>query len=333
MGHFATYAISGGLFWQIAPARHDAVIIFFVLSGFVIAHAVARNERNPATYFVNRAARIYSVAVPAIVLTFLLDLVALRLDPGYCAQGCSPGPAWLQLLTSLTFTNQIWNIQMFPGSDGPYWSLGFEVPYYLMFGLAIFGHGIWRIVLPLAVLAVTGPTIAILFPLWLLGVWLYRVGVPRMPEWAGWALFLGSLASWGVVQALAQTDAPWLLDFPVPLVWRERLPADYVTGLAFAANIIGFQTVSHRFSRLLTRIQKSIRWLAARTFTLYLLHFPLIRFLSAFLPWGNQAPLTRFLALTGTSLAVVAMAELFERRKQPWRRFFTACVGGIRAPA
>src|ERR1700761_1583770 len=79
LAHFAEPWASGKLFWQIGPFNGDAVIVFFVLSGFVIAHATTQNERSAAVYFVNRASRMYSVAVPAIVLTLACDFVGQQL--------------------------------------------------------------------------------------------------------------------------------------------------------------------------------------------------------------------------------------------------------------
>ena len=58
LDHFARPSVSGGLFWQVAPFGGDAVIAFFVISGFVIAHATANRERSAAVYIVNRASRI-----------------------------------------------------------------------------------------------------------------------------------------------------------------------------------------------------------------------------------------------------------------------------------
>jgi peptidoglycan/LPS O-acetylase OafA/YrhL len=51
----------------------QAVSVFFVLSGFVIAHICESKERDAASYFGSRALRIYSVALPAIVATVCLD--------------------------------------------------------------------------------------------------------------------------------------------------------------------------------------------------------------------------------------------------------------------
>ncbi len=324
LGHFATQAVSGGVFWQIAPLRHDAVIVFFVLSGFVIAHSVAKHAQDGLDYFVSRAVRIYSVAIPAVAITFILDLIGMQLDADYCTWGCSTGPWWQQVASSLTFTNQLWNVGLFPGTDGAYWSLGFEVPYYAIFGFAFFLRSFWRILIPVALLAICGPTIAVLLPLWLLGVAVYRLDVTRMPQWAGWVLLLGSVMTWSIIEAGVLFDDEWLFQFAIAGVWRERVPADYVTGIAFAANLAGFKLIGHHFASWLRLAQPVIRWLAARTFTLYLLHLPIMHLLSATLPWGAEAAATRALTLAVTFCLTFVVAEVFEVRKTMWRRMATA---------
>ena len=331
LGHFATQSISGGMFWQLAPFRHDAVVVFFVLSGFVIAHAIANGERTATDYIVNRAARIYSVALPAIAITLILDAVGRWIDPNYFGWSYAPGALWQQIVTSLTFTNQLWNWSLFPGSDGPYWSLGFEVPYYAIFGVALFARGAWRLVLPLLMLAVAGPTIALLFPLWLVGVAIYRCRHWRLPEWAGWILFLGSILAWADIEAFALGTNNWILHFDIPGVWRDRIPADYVTGIAFALNLIAFPAIAHRLSGALRVAARPIRFLAGRTFSLYLLHYPVMKFMVTIMPGGPEFTTTRMATLAVTLVVVMVAAEMFERRKTGWRRFFAgaaeACEG------
>lgn len=62
----------------LASAGVQAVDVFFVLSGFVIAHVSASRERDPRVYFISRAARIYSVAIPTLILTVILDSIGLQ---------------------------------------------------------------------------------------------------------------------------------------------------------------------------------------------------------------------------------------------------------------
>src|SRR5258706_6339803 len=56
------------LYTHLNPYSQTAVIIFFVLSGFVIAHVLATRERTPLEFFASRFARLYSVILPALIL-------------------------------------------------------------------------------------------------------------------------------------------------------------------------------------------------------------------------------------------------------------------------
>ncbi len=74
---------------DVLPASdygHSSVVVFFVLSGYVIAYITATKERDWVSYAASRIARIYSVAVPAIVLTLALD-AAGRARSGTVAEG------------------------------------------------------------------------------------------------------------------------------------------------------------------------------------------------------------------------------------------------------
>ncbi|KPQ22409.1 MAG: two component transcriptional regulator, LuxR family, partial [Porphyrobacter sp. HL-46] len=51
----------------------DAVIVFFVLSGLVIAHVAQEKPGGIGRFAFDRATRLMSVALPALVLGFALD--------------------------------------------------------------------------------------------------------------------------------------------------------------------------------------------------------------------------------------------------------------------
>ena len=73
----------------------------------------------------------------------------------------------------------------------------------------------------------------------------------------------------------------------------------------------------------LARIERPVRWLAGTTFTLYLFHLPVSRFLLALIwnpAWSRTCYLVAFL---GTLATVFAVAEVTERRKEAWRRAIT----------
>jgi len=75
IGHVSGQRFTGGFLWQFGACMNEAVALFFVLSGFVIGYATARREGTAQTYAVSRLARIYSVALPALVVTFVVDTV------------------------------------------------------------------------------------------------------------------------------------------------------------------------------------------------------------------------------------------------------------------
>ena len=58
----------------------EAVAAFFVLSGFVIGYVADTRENAPRLYAVSRLARVYSVALPAIIITLAFDAVGRALQ-------------------------------------------------------------------------------------------------------------------------------------------------------------------------------------------------------------------------------------------------------------
>ena len=87
LSHYGTGRISGGLFWYLADYGRTAVLVFFVLSGYVIAWVTESRERTIEDYALSRVARLYSVIIPAFILTAGLDWLGKEIDPGLYARG------------------------------------------------------------------------------------------------------------------------------------------------------------------------------------------------------------------------------------------------------
>jgi len=85
-------ATAAGLFWQLMGYGRTSVIVFFVLSGFVIAWVTETRERSFEDYAFSRIARLYSVIVPAFLLTAVLDRLATAIDPQLYGPEVSLGP-------------------------------------------------------------------------------------------------------------------------------------------------------------------------------------------------------------------------------------------------
>jgi hypothetical protein len=77
--HLGDYTI--GVFWPIGALGPQAVDVFFVLSGYVIAYAVSNRERSFTLYAVARCARLYSVVLPTLIISFVLGAAGTSLRP------------------------------------------------------------------------------------------------------------------------------------------------------------------------------------------------------------------------------------------------------------
>lgn len=313
VGHVSGRRLTGGLFWQVAPFMDLAVMVFFVLSGFMIAYVTDSYEKDLRSYAINRTARIYSVALPALLLTFMLDRLGLWLRPDLYSMswGFSNETPWLQYIASATFTNRVWGHTLEPGSNLPYWSLGFEVWYYIIFGAFFFVRGASRFIIGIFAAFVAGPAIVGLFPIWLMGFAAYHVSKSAvLPRWPAAGLFAATFLLLAVLAHIPQKS--WInIDDP--------FPTRYLAGAIFCLNIIAFRSL--RLSPQLGRqIEKPIDWLAGMTFSLYLFHLPIAQFLTTVTPWGPSSTLTRIGIFGGTFLIVMGLAQITERRKKAWRR-------------
>ncbi|HVC59032.1 MAG TPA: acyltransferase [Acetobacteraceae bacterium] len=322
LGHVSGMHLTGGLFWQFGPYMTSAVVVFFVLSGFVISYVTQRNESAASIYAINRAARVYSVALPALIVTFALDTVGRTIAPGaynitwgYVATGRLG-----QFASSAFFTGELWNRDIVPGSCLLYWSLDYEIWYYVMFGLALFAPRRWSPLLLAAICIVAGPKIVLAAPLWLLGVGCQRLAAERIPGPAS-----GAILCFGSVALLLAYEL-FIRNTYLPRLYRPDLINAYVVGVLFAAHLIGFSSFAPTCRIRLGWLVPPIRWFAGATFTLYLFHAPIAHFLAAISPWPIPSWRNRLLVFGGTFLLVMAVAQVTERKKDAWRRAITALV-------
>jgi peptidoglycan/LPS O-acetylase OafA/YrhL len=324
--HISGQRFTGGVLWQSEPYGDEAVDVFFVLSGFVIAYVASRGETDARSFAIARLARVYSVALPALVATFVLDAAGRSLHPDYYAGWWgyhTPGNGWaVEFFTSLFFVNHLWWLHIGQGSDLPYWSLSYEAWYYAFFGLFLFG-GTYR-ALFVAIAALTaGPNIVALFPLWLLGVWTFRLCANRhIDPRHGIVLLVAAFGTW---MAWEITANHYHLRHIGPTKWvqRDQLLQDYIVGSLFAVHLIGFVAVSHSMAPVLERFATPIRWVAGATFTIYLFHVPITQFLTTVVPWPPSAWQTRLLMFPCVLLLLFGIAAVTERQKHAWRAVFT----------
>lgn len=265
----------GAAAW-VPDLGREAVMVFFVLSGFVIAYSTEQKNHSLRAYCIARATRIYSVVLPVLLLGFLAAgaLVALgEAAPGRFYQVLKP---WLYLPLHLLFMGELWTINETPPMLAPYWSLGFEVWYYALFGALFYLRGARRVVAAGSLLLLVGPKLWLLLPVWASGVLLYHWQkthvLKRRVALLGWLATLLLLAAFklsdldAALRVLARTHWP----FPaLPLKNADRFLADYLVCVLVLANFWCAKNIG--FASLL-RFERPIRALSSYTFTLYLVH-------------------------------------------------------------
>lgn len=322
--HLGARILSDGRFWPFALYGAQAVDVFFVLSGYVIAASAARPGVTAAGFARARLARLYSVALPAILLTALCDLAGQHAQPAlYRGLGAfAPGapPPVLQYLAGGLFCHQLWWLNIPLGSNRPWWSLGYEPWYYAIFAASLFARGWWRILLTALMALACGPQILALLPLWLAGAAIFaghrqhRVTTPAWLPWLPWLLWLGYAGA-------CVWKGPLLLGL-LPGN-RPELAQDWLVGGLFALHLHWLGGHDARLLRLLYPAKRAIRAAAGVSFTLYAVHFPIMLAARSLLPMPAGYARDALVLLCGLAGAWI-IAQGSERRHAAWRASQTA---------
>lgn len=311
---------------------HSAVIVFFVLSGYVIAFAVDTKEYSAKHYWASRLSRVMSLSVPTVLLTPLLDLVGESLAPALYAGNTTHDLAWLRVMSSLIFVNEIWSVSIMSFSNIAYWSLNYEVWYYVLFSIYAFGTPGRRWAWLALVATLIGPKILLLAPIWYAGVFIYRwQGAHKMSEWSAWLCVVASVILFCAfehsrISDLASEQLKVWIGAPMhrELAFSKWFLTDYLLALIVCLNFIGMRQIARRYEGLALTLERPVRAAAVYTFSIYLLHQPLIYFWAALIDLP-AAGYSRYSAvMTGVVVTILVIGTLTERRRFALRqRLFT----------
>lgn len=316
-------------FYTATSFGHDAVMVFFVLSGYLISGTVLKDLRRGRwswpRYAFNRLTRLYVVLIPGLLLTLFWDRLGLHLFPLHPAYTGAP-TGWKHdffpvadslsagiAVANLFFQHAIAGIPPL-GSNIPLWSLTYEVAYYLVFPAAMVAiwpsSRVWMRMSGAALAALAsyhfGSRIMLYFPIWLFGfslhllpqmTWLRRV--PSLWRTVAVALF--------VVGCTCARHTP---------LGGSLETGDYIVGVAFA---IGLYVLLHDTRPIGDR---GYSWWATAlsqiSYTLYVVHMPVLIFLRAAInpgPSWSPSPATMLaeaaltVAMVGYAVAVWFVAE------------------------
>jgi peptidoglycan/LPS O-acetylase OafA/YrhL len=307
----ALYAVTG--------YGHQAVIVFFVLSGYFIGtsvmESVGKLRWSWRTYLVSRLTRLQLVLLPALVLGAMWDQIGMRIPQAaplyYDALYKFNGPSVALRSTIPVFLGNLFFMQSIVspvfGSNGPLWSLSYEFWYYIVFPAVFLVTAAWAgnrfralyAALALFLLWFVGAQISFYFLIWLAGALVgrlqrgtqYRTSSLVLPFAAG-LIFLGSLA--------------WCRTRPI----SSDLLTDYIVGFCFALWLYALLLGSRNDAS--PAYIHGARKLAGFSYTLYLTHFPALLLVRGLLdPPGNWQPDAQHLAYAlGIGLVALTYAYL-----------------------
>lgn len=304
-GQLPRWRLMAAVPYVLTSGGHQAVVVFFVLSGYLIGgsifRAVDKGQWDWRAYLIHRFVRLWIVLVPGLVLCEVWDRLGIRLGR---APLLYAGPTFNHLtlpvlprLGGVAFAGNLFFVGGLRvptlGSDGPLWSLSIEFWYYILFPalyLLVLEQR-WSRRALLAVVAlfagwVGGPVMLIGFPIWLLGACL--AATDRLPRvrlgvrWAAAALYVPTFFALSKVRCLPGV----ILDYGLGL-----LTAGLMVLLLSARNRVDERKPFSRFSRGLARF----------SFTLYVSHLPFLLLLASLIAgdarWPVNAVSVRFSVL------------------------------------
>ena len=320
IAHFCQHDVVSEAARQFLPQLgREAVVIFFVLSGFVIAYTSGKTAVSLRQYIVARCARIFSVALPILLATIVMVALATLAFDKHVPGSYQLDKLYIYVPMHLLFTGELWNLSQTPPWLVPYWSLSYEVWYYVLFGALTYSSGKLRLALVTVLLLVMGHKLWLLLPVWMSGVYLYRyqkeLRISVDQARLGWLMTVLVLVLYKAcgVDALLRAYGNSIWPFPgLNLGSADRYLADYaVCALVYLNFLFARQA---RFSAL-QLAAAPIRSMAAYTFTLYLIHAPVMAAWQAFYPHDN----TRWVDVAALSFSIGLSCYLFsfvtERRK------------------
>jgi peptidoglycan/LPS O-acetylase OafA/YrhL len=331
------------LFYLATGFGHQAVMVFFVLSGLFVGGAVLRNRAhfNWQKYSIARLSRLWVVLIPALLVTALVDQWLNAYSPEVLSgayrsvwnSGPSPDEAY-----SASFSTGLLNLFCLQtivapvfGTNGPLWSLANEFWYYVLLPLCVLAiggraNGNTLSVVHRAAIALLGITVFVWLPagiqqgffIWLLGLVVYRFAGTLKPSAASVTTVAGAVL---FAAALMYSKAS-------ALQASVAVTADVVVGASFCVLCIGLANLGSETpaARLLA---KAARASSEFSYSLYLLHFPLVLLIATlFYRTDKLMPdasgLLQFTLWLAVLLAFGAVFWwLFERRTDAIRRWVT----------
>lgn len=252
----------------------EAVVVFFVLSGVVLTRATRSARFDWFAYVPSRLVRLYLPVAGAVAVAFLLLLLP--------HDGGTSSP-WLDRAAGYPLPDIIRDLTIVGGTSGvvsPLWTLRWEVVFSVMLPVAAFalrvipGWLLGVLSIGLSALGAAANVGALQYlPIFGVGVAIAgewdRIGalVARMPRRAALVVWPGA-----VVAIVLLLSASWTL---TPLLGHGIASSVSQTPVVLGAAVLVIAAVHCPWLRRMLS-WRAIAWLGAISFSLYLVHEPLV---------------------------------------------------------
>lgn len=309
----------------------EAVYVFFILSGFVLTGPALKSGFAWTAYYRKRIARLYLPVFGSLLFAALAVVVV----PRTVTAGLS---SWTNGHQGVSVTDALAEATLLiPVQDhlnGPLWSLTWEVwfslllPVYLIVarwttgskGRALLATGALFCIMALSPFT-TG---AFRFlPMFALGVlmFVHQAELKSIGRWLD-----GPRGAWVAVAVVAVLllTSYWMLQ-AIDAIPRPIISAFRLAQIAGAVLIVFVALCWGPAKRALNT--RALQWLGSRSFSLYLIHDPIVS-TAAFILGPGVSP---FLVLAITLPAGLAVAEIFFRLIERPSHMFAAWIGGSRS--
>ena len=275
------HSVPQNAIYGLTSLGHEAVVLFFVLSGYWVGGSALRKIKLSrflwVPYLVDRLVRLWVVLIPALILTALLGVVGHALFADFAVQAGGPyqrDSTVLGFIGNALFLGAI-HVPTF-GTNTPLWSLGYEFWMYILgpLVLLVFTASKYRAMIyslcTAAVAFLVGVPVFEYLPIWMAGLLIAHLQprlvtvAMKLDPLALTAIRLGALFVSLAVAIAGRTVLhlpTWLSDFvfAVPVI-------------ALLASVVPDVGVPNK----LTSPLRQFSLLAHSSFSLYAIHMPIL---------------------------------------------------------
>jgi peptidoglycan/LPS O-acetylase OafA/YrhL len=287
------------IFFALTRMGHEAVLVFFVLSGFLVGgpaiDRALQKQFDARAYAIDRATRIFVPLIPACILTVAIGSLALNSKSD-----------WLQVGLNVVGLNEVFGATL--ATNAPLWSLAYEIWFYVFAGAAACCLSNREIKVAAAVallcaIAILASSRILYLLFWCLGAasifalsWRRKVSLAI----AGLLSFLIGCA---LYEAAAASRS--FANIVVTPVWTSETLVSI--GVCLALPFL----CTPKLSGVLKPIRKPVLHLSRMSYSLYLIHYPINCALDIWLPRATELSPASFAAFCVRGCLVFGGSLLF----------------------